>query len=138
MLIRTETGCIASGRVVKNGGELKFAGKVKVPIYKFTIVVGSWKDNAGEWHNKYLDCEFFGGEAVKNAPKVEGGNFVLCTGFFERKNYVRPDGSVKIIEKLKCEYCSIENSGNLIPSTDEMDPEDAVQFEEVNGEELPM
>lgn len=137
ILVGPNGDAIMTGKVTSAGGELKYIGKNKVPVYSFSIMVSFHKDENNEWKTKYIDCEVFGA-AMGRAPKLIGSEFVLCTGKYSRYNWKRTDGQTKICERLKCDGVMLFG-GKLWPEGDVRDllpKEKREELYTVNGEDL--
>lgn len=110
MILNFKTGCLATGRVTKTGGEMTFIGERATPKYKFSIQISNEKDENGEWHSKYLDCEFFG-KAAESAPEIHGGNMVMCAGKLETREWTGRDGEPRTTTTMKCDFAVTQNAG---------------------------
>lgn len=110
MILNFKGGCIASGRVTKSGGVMTFIGDRATPKYKFSIQVSNERDESGEWHSQYLDCEFFG-KAAESAPEIHGGDVVLCAGKLETREWTGRDGEPRTSTTLKCGFAVTQNAG---------------------------
>lgn len=110
MILNFKGGCIASGRATKSGGEMTFIGDRATPKYKFSIQVSNERDESGEWHSQYLDCEFFG-KAAETAPEIHGGDMVLCAGKLETREWTGRDGEPRTSTTLKCDFAVTQNAG---------------------------
>ncbi len=140
MILNFKTGCLATGRATKNGGEIAFIGDRATPKYKFSIQISNEKDENGEWHSKYLDCEFFG-KAAESAPEIHGGDMVLCAGKLETREWTGRDGEPRTSTTLRCDFAVTQNAGGMPRA--EGKPVDGFpgggEFAEINEEdgELP-
>lgn len=109
MILSLKSGCLASGRVTKSGGELTFIGDRGTPKYKFSVQVENEKDENGEWKSRFLDCELFG-KAAEAAPEIHGGDLVFCTGKLETRTWNGRDGEPRSATSLKCDFVTVASS----------------------------
>lgn len=117
MILSLKSGCLASGRVTKNGGELIFIGDRGTPKYQFSVQVENWKDENGEWKSRFLDCELFG-KAAEAAPEIHGGDLVFCTGKLETRTWNGRDGEPRSATSLKCDFVTVASSGRRAGAED--------------------
>lgn len=110
MILSLKSGCLASGRVTRSGGELTFIGDRRTPKYKFSVQVENRKDENGEWKSRFLDCELFGKDA-EAAPEIHGGDLVFCTGRLENRTWTGGDGKPRSAVSLKCDFVAVASSG---------------------------
>lgn len=112
MILSLKSGCLASGRVTKSGGELTFIGDRGTPKYKFSLQVENQKDENGEWKSRFLDCELFG-KSAEAAPEIHGGDLVFCTGKLETRAWTGRDGEPRSATSLKCDFVTVASSGGV-------------------------
>lgn len=117
MILNLKSGCLASGRVTRSGGELVFIGERRTPKYHFSIQVENQKDESGEWKSRFLDCELIG-KAAEAAPEIHGGDLVLCTGKLETRIWNGRDGEPRSSTSLKCDFVTVASSGRRADAED--------------------
>lgn len=117
MILNFKGVCIASGRATKSGGEMTFIGDRATPKYKFSIQVSNERDENGEYHSQYLDCEFFG-KSAESAPEIHVGDMVLCAGKLETREWTGRDGEPRTSTSLKCDFAVTQGAGGeRVPKT---------------------
>lgn len=131
MIISTKDGsCLATGTVTKKGGEMKYMGEKQIPKYRFSVRFENKKDKTGEWKSRYIDCELFGENECKNAPKLSGGEMVMCAGHLYTSRYKGNDGEDKESTVLQCDFVAV--GGNAAQIAAQMPMQEPSGFQEAD------
>lgn len=93
---------LVSGKVVKNGGEMRTVGANGTTVLEFSVLADSYKKENGEWEKIFVTCQRWG-EDAKNTPELERGDDVICTGHFKKRSYTNKEGKEVEVEDFVCD-----------------------------------